>query len=128
MQQVCNLKDKRAGLCKTWLLFEEPGLGAGFFMTSGFSGVVDPRLPVFYRFQDSQRAVSGFWGMYPWLPVSMLAGVYLFGRWAFYCITLGQSLGRQALYIRLQHFVVIFDAQIPGRQTFAVLFEISPAE
>ncbi len=56
MQQVCNLKDKRAGLCKTWLLFEEPGLGAGFFMTSGFSGVVDPRLPVFYRFQDSQRA------------------------------------------------------------------------
>lgn len=126
MQQVCNLKDKRTGLCKTWLLFEEPGLGAGFFMTSGFSGVVDPRLPVFYRFQDSQRAVSGFGACIPGCLYQLLAGVFLFGRWAFYCSTLG--LGRQALYIRLQHFVVIFDAQIPGRQTFAVLFEISPAE
>lgn len=100
-------------------------------MTSGFSGVVDPRLPVFLQVPGqpaSRRVVSGFGACIPGCLYQLLAGVFLFGRWAFYCITLGLGLGRQALYIRLQHFVVIFDAQIPGRQTFVVLFKISPAE
>jgi len=57
MQQVCNLKDKRTGLCKTWLLFEEPGLGAGFFYDFRVFPVLLIRVYLFfYRFQGSQRA------------------------------------------------------------------------